>query len=496
MLFNSYEFLCLFLPLALAGFFALGARQEGRFAIAWLGLASLFFYGWWNPLYLGLLLLSIVFNFLIGRQLGANTVQVASDRPILILGVASNLALLAYYKYAGFFVGNVNAALGTHVDLGQILLPLGISFFTFTQIAYLVDAYRKEVREYGFVHYLLFVTFFPHLIAGPVLHHAEIMPQFARRKTFKPQAINFAVGVSIFFVGLFKKVIIADGVAVYASPVFAAAAGGEPIGGLAAWGGALAYTFQIYFDFSGYSDMAIGLARMFGIVFPANFNSPYKATSIIDFWRRWHMTLSRFLRDYLYIPLGGSRCHPLRRHANLLATMLLGGLWHGAGWTFVIWGALHGVYLVINHLWRGLVGERVERAPKAARTLYRLLALTLTFLCVVVAWVFFRASSLDAALIILRAMAGGNGFAAQVSHYGGLAEVRSLLLCAVLVWFLPNALELLQKYRPALETYASANPGRWLVWRPDTRWALTIGVVGAVAVMNMSGLSEFLYFQF
>lgn len=497
MLFNSYEFLFLFLPLSLLGFFLLGHQHRQLAAIIWLAMVSLFFYAWWSPVYLGLLLASIVFNYLLGRRLGRSAVQVPTDRPTLIFGIVSNLLLLGYYKYAGFFVSNINLLNGTQWSLGEIILPLGISFFTFTQIAYLVDAYRKEVREYHFGHYLLFVTFFPHLIAGPVLHHAEIMPQFRKQETFQINAENFAVGFSIFFIGLFKKVMIADTLAGYATPVFAAAQAGEPLSGLAAWGGALAYAFQIYFDFSGYSDMAIGLARMFGIIFPANFNSPYKARNIIEFWRCWHMTLSRFLRDYLYFPLGGNRCAPWRRQINLMITMLLGGLWHGAGWTFVIWGALHGSYLVINHLWKKLLGDRLQDMPAGVLKLGRIISVFLTFLCVVIAWVFFRAESLPAALAVLEGMAGHHGFQGDGEYFRGRSEVGFLLLSAILVWAAPNIQEIMQKFSPALETYDQHRPApKMLIWSPSGRWALIIGLLGAIAVINMTGISEFLYFQF
>lgn len=497
MLFNSYEFLFLFLPVSLLGFFMFGHAGRRLAAIVWLGLVSLFFYSWWNPVYVGLLLASIGFNYLVGRRLGLHEVQVPADRKILIFGIVCNLGLLAYYKYAGFFVSNTSQIFGMQWNVGEIILPLGISFFTFTQIAYLVDAYKKEVREYHFSHYLLFVTFFPHLIAGPVLHHAEIMPQFSKAGTFRASSENFSVGLTIFFIGLFKKVMIADHLAGYATPVFNAAHAGEPLSALAAWGGALAYTFQIYFDFSGYSDMAIGLARMFGIVFPANFNSPYKATNIIGFWRSWHMTLSRFLRDYLYIPLGGSRCSPWRRHANLMVTMLLGGLWHGAGWTFVIWGGLHGCYLVINHLWQALAAKRLSALPDGWAWLGRLSGLCLTFMCVVVAWVFFRADSLSAAMTMLDAMVGNNGLGKQDDYFRGALETNFLLLSAIVAWWAPNVQEIMRKFRPALDTYDHQRPEpRFLRWQPNGRWALIAGMLGAIAVMNMSGVSEFLYFQF
>lgn len=498
MLFNSYEFLFGFLPASLLIYFLLGRRHSGLAAIGFLAAASLFFYGWWNPLYLPLLGGSIVFNFLVGRRLSASPVQARGDRAMLWLGIAGNLSLLGYFKYAGFFAANLNTVAGLSLPIPQIVLPLGISFFTFTQIAYLVDAYRKEVREYRFVHYALFVTFFPHLLAGPVLHHAEVMPQFAKPETFRISSENFAVGLTIFAIGLFKKVVLADGCTEFVAPVFAAAQGGQAIGGMAAWGGALAYSFQLYFDFSGYSDMAVGLARLFGIVFPANFNSPYKATSIIDFWRRWHMTLSRFLRDYLYIPLGGGHCHPLRRHANLMATMLLGGLWHGAGWTFVVWGALHGGYLVANHVWRSF-RKRHLAAFHLPAGLGRWLARLLTFGVVVVAWVFFRADSLTAAVAILKGMAGLNGFARHEANWGGGQELKWLLLMFVVAWGLPNVQQLLHRHRPAIQTYpGEIAPPRWrrLAWQPSAGWALVTALLFVAALINLSRVSEFLYYQF
>ena len=495
MLFNSYAFLFGFLPVVLLLYFLVG-RRSALAAIGFLAAASLFFYGWWNPRYLLLLGGSVIFNYLVGRRLARSPVRASGDRAMLWLGVAGNLTLLGAFKYAGFFAANANALAGLALPVPQIVLPLGISFFTFTQIAYLVDAYRKEVREYSFVHYGLFVTFFPHLLAGPVLHHAEVMPQFARPDTFRFNPENFAVGLTIFAIGLFKKVVLADGIAEFATPVFDAAGKGATLTFLAAWGGALSYTFQLYFDFSGYSDMAIGLARLFGIVFPANFNSPYKAASIIDFWRRWHMTLSRFLRDYLYISLGGGRCHPLRRHANMMATMLLGGLWHGAGWTFVIWGGLHGLYIVLNHGWRAVRKRWFPRdtlPPAPARALGQLL----TFVAVVVAWVFFRADSLTAARAILEGMAGLNGISKADPYYYGAPQLKGLLAMFVIAWGLPNAQQLLRRYRPVLHTYPGDIPeaGR-LIWRPTAAWALLTAALLITAAVNLTHVSEFLYYQF
>jgi alginate O-acetyltransferase complex protein AlgI len=493
MLFNSYEFLLGFLPVVLIVYFVLARGRAAAAAIGFLAGASVFFYGWWNPRYVVLLAGSVVFNYAVGRGLARR-----ASRGVLWLGIAGDLLLLGTFKYADFFAGNVNTVAGLSLPLPHLVLPLGISFFTFTQIAYLVDVYRGQAREYRFLNYALFVTFFPHLLAGPVLHHAEVMPQFARRETFRPSAESFAVGITIFAIGLFKKVVLADGVAEFATPMFDAARDGATLTFLSAWGGALAYTFQLYFDFSGYSDMAIGLARLFGVVFPANFNSPYKAASIIDFWRRWHMTLSRFLRDYLYIPLGGGRHGPLRRHVNLMITMLLGGLWHGAGWTFVIWGGLHGVYLVVNHAWRGVRARwpgRIRVPPALGRWSARLL----TFFAVVLAWVFFRAETLPAAKAILEGMAGLNGITKADPYYFGVTQLRWLAAMFFIVWALPNAQQLLHRHRPALETYpGEVSPPRWsaLAWRPAPAWALFTAALLVAALINLTRVSEFLYYQF
>nr|WP_297496400.1 MBOAT family protein [Ferrovum sp.] len=350
MLFNSYQFLFLFLPITILGFFQIG-RYSRSISSLWLFSASLFFYGWWNPAYVSLLLASICFNYGVGKALSREQARNHLRRAwwILACGITADLCLLGYYKYANFFITNVSGLLNSNWHIDPVILPLGISFFTFTQIAFLVDAYRGDVKESNFIHYGLFVTYFPHLIAGPVLHHKEMMPQFAHPITYRPHWENFSVGLTLFTIGLFKKVILADGIAPYANLVFNAADHGTQILFTEAWGGALAYTFQLYFDFSGYTDMALGISCLFGVKLPINFDSPYKSVNIIDFWRRWHITLSRFLRDYLYFPLGGNRKGPFRRYANLMATMVLGGLWHGAGWTFIIWGTLHGFYLISKY---------------------------------------------------------------------------------------------------------------------------------------------------
>ena len=395
MLFNSYPFIFLFLPLVLLGYFALG-RVGNLAPVIWLALASLVFYSVSNWQFVLLLLASVAFNYLIGLVLIARHLRALPRLAMLAAGVTGDLLVLAYFKYAGFLAANLNALFSTDLTV-NILLPVGISFYTFTQIAFLVDAYRGKVAHYALPHYALFVTYFPHLIAGPILHHKDMIPQFEAAQSKRPNPHLILCGLIIFGFGLFKKTGLADGI----QPLVALAFGPVTPSFDQAWIGALAYTFQLYFDFSGYSDMAIGISLMFGIFLPINFNSPYKAANIIDFWRRWHMTLSQFLRDYLYIPLGGNRHGRTLRYLNLLVTMVLGGLWHGAAWTFVIWGALHGIYLCINHAW-AYFGPAV--APRFTR-LANIAAFILTFLSVVVAWVFFRADSMASALFVLSKMA-------------------------------------------------------------------------------------------
>jgi D-alanyl-lipoteichoic acid acyltransferase DltB (MBOAT superfamily) len=515
-LFNSYFFILVFLPVTLLVFFALGHRGGRRAAIGWLVAASLFFYGWWNPAYLGLIVASILFNYSVGTILGNQRRRHATRRGALIFAIVANLAILAYYKYANFFLESMNIALGTGYSLSEIILPLGISFFTFTQIAFLVDAYRGEAREYSFLHYALFVTYFPHLIAGPVLHHKEMMPQFSHANIFRFDTLNFSAGLTYFILGLFKKVIIADGIASFGSPVFAAAAESQPLSSLDAWGGALSYTFQLYFDFSGYSDMAIGLALMMGVRLPLNFNSPYKAVNIIEFWRRWHMTLSRFLRDYLYISLGGNKKGEARRYANLILTMLLGGLWHGAGWTFVIWGGLHGFYLMVNHAWQ-VLRRRLGHDLQSSTWWSRCLSTVLTFVAVVIGWVYFRSDSLETAHHMLWSMSSLPVF--QLSPFysdlvlnssmGRLADLVGLKISAEIMlfmalatvagiaFFVPNTQEIMGRFywqpRGSLETASSSAIG---LWSPNLLWASVICVAATWSLLGLTHVSEFLYFQF
>ncbi len=498
MLFNSYTFIFAFLPVALAGFLFFVTTCPRQFAIRWLIACSLSFYGWWYPQNLWILLFLLLFNYALGLWLG-RLEHSALARAVLVFGLAINLGMLCYYKYANFFAGTINHLTGTHLPLVVATLPLGISFFIFQKIAYLVDAYRKQVRGYSLTDYSLFVTFFPQLIAGPIVHHSEVVPQFSGQRGWRPSAEDFSVGFTQFICGLAKKVLLADGVARYANPIFDAARDGAFPTFLDGWTAALAYTFQLYFDFSGYSDMALGLGRIFGIKLPQNFNSPYKAANISDFWRRWHMTLSRFLRDYLYIPLGGNRKGPSRRGFNLMVTMLLGGLWHGAGWTFVIWGGLHGLYLLLHRLWQPL-RTKLNFPRQTGWGLY--LGGVVTFLAVVVAWIFFRSANISTAQRMLAAISGSQGFSFKSSfHFASVAQ--TLVILGLIVWLLPNTQELLARYQPALRFEAvperMSSPQWWSGirrWRPQPAWAVFFAVLGLYALTQISRVNEFIYWQF
>jgi len=510
MLFNSYLFIFAFLPVVLAGYFALG-RRSNLAPVVWLALASLAFYALGNWQYVPLLLASIAFNYGIGYLLIARDLRSKARFAVLTAGVAGDLLVLGIFKYAGFLAANFNAVFSTGFVV-HILLPVGISFYSFTQIAFLVDAYRGLATEYSFVHYLLFATYFPHLIAGPILHHAEIMPQFSSASPYRMSARSFGIGLTVFGIGLVKKVLIADPFGDIASGIFAAAHGGLHIRLVAAWAGVLAYTFQLYFDFSGYSDMAIGIAKLFGIDLPINFLSPYKSTSIIQFWQRWHMTLSRFLRDYLYFPLGGNRKGKLRRYVNLMITMVLGGLWHGANYTFLIWGGLHGCYLMANHAWRA-AGWQTNPPSRLAN----LAAGATTVLAVMVAWVFFRAEDMPTAFNVLGGMAGVNGIAVHdaagwfwqmIRHlFPGYAVVSEgafqnlrvipsrveLVLrfvgAAILLWAMPNTHQITERIESACASSCA---------EPFYRYAVpgVSGLLLVYALSQMQKVSTFLYFQF
>lgn len=431
MLFSSIEYILLFLPVVTIVYFVL---NRNRFLLAgkiWLIAASLFFYGFWNPAYLILIVGSILLNFGIGTAikiiLARQDVKInrlLRPKTLLIIGIVFNLGLLGYYKYADFLIQNINQLASTDIQPLALLLPLAISFFTFQQIAYLVDCYKGRTQENDFLNYCLFVTFFPQLIAGPIVHHWDMMPQYNKLNAKLVNWKNIVIGSIIFSLGLFKKVVIADSFAVWANAGFDT---GQPLTLLEGWGTSLSYTFQLYYDFSGYTDMAIGAALLFNIRLPQNFNSPYKAVNIQDFWRRWHITLSHWLRDYIYIPLGGSRKGPILTYMNLFVTFLLGGLWHGAGWTFILWGGMHGAAICIHRMWLQLGFK-----------LHRLLGWFLTFMFVNITWVVFRATSLEDAVRILKSMFDVRGL--QFSNY--FIDSISAVLNSSLPRLLP------QYYRP------------------------------------------------
>ncbi len=529
MLFNSYVFIFLFLPIVLAVFSFVRTAANPAWPVGWLVIASIVYYGYWKPEFLLLLAFSITVNLGFGKLLLDGVLSPRLSQLALIAGIAFNLCLLGYFKYAGFFVANVDHLFGVGWAIPNIILPIGISFITFQKIAFLVDAYRGLVRNFTVLNYALFVTFFPQLIAGPIVHHSEMMPQlaYAWKRDFKA---DLAVGFSIFIVGLFKKVGIADTVAVYADAGYATVKAGLPLDAASAWIAVLSYTFQIYFDFSGYSDMAVGLARMFGIILPVNFYSPYKSSNIIDFWHRWHMTLSRFLRDYLYFPLGGNRRGPVRRYLNLAIVMLLGGLWHGANWTFVLWGGAHGLLLAINHAWQALP---LSRSPAFTGRIATAVGVVATFTAVNLAWVPFRAESLAntramfSALVPDTSPLGWASFAKFFSvQFGssGLFQVIEwfkprelwppalppdylataakpvglvLLIVAIIAFAMPNTYQLFRAFDPALglptEQQKSAP---FALSRLDARVAFVLGGMFVFCVLGLSRVSPFLYFQF
>ena len=490
MLFHSFSFIFFFLPAAFVVYFGLQRMGLERAAKGWLVLASLFFYSWWNVSYLPLILGSMIVNFQVGSRLARSRSSsgLLSRKQLLAGGVIFNLGLLGYFKYADFFVANVNWGLQANFALPEVVLPLAISFFTFQQIAYLVDSYREDSPEYEWLNYALFVTFFPQLIAGPIVHHKEMMPQFADKSNAIRQYRNIAMGLFIFSIGLFKKIIIADTFGQWATPGFDTA---PELTFWAAWGTSLSYTFQLYFDFTAYMDMAIGAALLFNIRLPINFNAPYRALDIQDFWRRWHMTLSRFLRDYLYIPLGGNRQGTARTYLNIFLTFLLGGLWHGAGWMFVTWGALHGAALILHRIWQQ-VGFRLPA----------LLAWFLTFQFVNFAWIFFRAETMSDAAKVIRGMLGltggplPNAWVATLSEVnpgeaiyialrfaGGRIEEILLLLCAaLLLGWVKNSHVVIQEWRPSIGVLGITLIAFWLS---------ILSLLG-----DPSQTSEFLYFNF
>jgi alginate O-acetyltransferase complex protein AlgI len=492
MLFSSYEFVLAFLPASVLSYFLVLRFINATFAKLGLFLFSIIFYSYWDIRFTPLLIGSILVNFYLGKLIDRHRLEEAGgsriSRLLLWVGILANLGVIGLFKYFNFFVENLNAIPGVSAQFVDVILPIGISFFTFQQIAYLVDVYRRAAKEYSILDYGVFVTFFPQLIAGPIVHHKQVMPQFASVENRQLNWYNIDRGTFIFALGLFKKVVIADSLALWANQGFADALS---LNFFESWIAALSYTFQLYFDFSGYADMAIGIALMFNIVLPVNFYSPYKALDIQEFWRRWHITLSRFLRDYVYISIGGNRCGWAATLRNLFVTFLLGGLWHGAGWTFIVWGALHGGAIVAQRIWSRL-----------GLTLPRWLSWLVTFVFVVFAWVFFRAENLGDATAMVTAMLGINGIILPGFLEGMLAPLAGigvefstywftkidwhtaryafivLPVLTLFVLFSPNTVELLNRFRPGV--YSGV--------------AIAIGLAFSLALMREK--VEFIYYQF
>jgi len=463
LLFNSYEFIFAFLPITFFIYFYLNSKRLTTASKGFLVFSSLFFYSWWNPVYLPIIFVSMIFNYGIGEVFAKDSFKRVSKKSVLWFAILSNISLLGYFKYMDFFISNINFITGENIGLYHLALPLGISFFTFQQISYLVDSYRNETKEYDFLNYALFVTFFPQLIAGPIVHHKEMMPQFASKWNLVKNYKNIALGLFIFSIGLFKKVVIADTFAVWATAGFDTAA---TLNLFEAWATSLSYTFQLYFDFSGYTDMAIGAALLFNIKLPINFNSPYKATSIQDFWRRWHITLSRFLKDYIYIPLGGNRKGEFRTYTNLMATFIIGGLWHGAGWTFIFWGFLHGLALVIHRAW-----------SKLGFKLNSILAWFITFNFINISWVFFRAKEWEDAVKVLSSMFSLDNMIFNLNYL----EVVIIFITFMIILFFKNSV--------------SYYKGRFQFSLIEI-FIFVIFMIISILEIRLGKASEFLYFNF
>ncbi len=480
MLFNSYEFILIFLPITFFIYFYLNYKDMNSNSKLFLVFSSLFFYSWWNIKYLPIILFSIFFNFILGNFFLKNR-----NKIILIFGIIVNIALLIYFKYTDFFIKNIDYAFNLNIPLLNLTLPLAISFFTFQQISYLVDSYRGDTKEYDFLNYALFVTFFPQLIAGPIVHHKEMMPQFMKLKNRYINYKNISMGFFIFSIGLFKKVIIADTFSIWATNGFDKAI---DLNLFEAWATSLSYTFQIYFDFSGYTDMAIGLALLFNIELPINFNSPYKSTNIQEFWRRWHITLSRFLREYIYIPLGGNRVKEIRVYFNLLITFIIGGIWHGAGWTFLFWGFLHGLALIIYRLWKRLNIK-----------LYTFLSWLITFIFINITWVFFRAKEWSDAVKVLSSMFSFNNIIFPtmlenklyfLTDYGVKFGrfTQDIDATFEIIFWLFGGLLLILLFRNSIERLNS--------FKLTYSNALFTSTIFTVAILSLNKVSEFLYFNF
>ena len=506
MLFHESIFIFLFLPMVLSIYLFCKINNFIKSSIILLSFFSIFFYGYWEIKYIPLLIISIIFNFIVGNYLIQN---LKKSNLILYLAILTNLLFLMFYKYSPMIIDNFNFLLIEKISVDYPELPLGISFFTFLQIAYIVDCAKGKVHNTSFSSYFLFVSFFPHLIAGPLVHHKDLIPQFSKKVTNVLE--NLSVGTIIFGIGLFKKLVLSEQVSGWSDDMFNSVENGIMPSMISAWIGVLSFTLLIYFDFSAYSDMAIGLSKMMGIRLPENFNSPYKSINIIDFWRRWHITLSYFLKNYLYFPLGGNRRGLNRKYQNILIVMIIAGLWHGADWTFVLWGAIHGFLLLINHFWQKIKLFKINK----------IFSLWLTFFAVLLAWVPFRSATMETTFNIYKGMFGGFGLLlpkhyqifisdnlneillnlgvqfSSVHGFGGKSQIFILLLLLLFVMKLPNTQQIFEDYKPTLGSSAKKINGLFK-WKPRFIETILLGLMSSylllLVIQGKSG--EFIYFQF
>lgn len=482
MLFNSYEFIFLFLPITLIIYFTLNRYDKSNIAKGWLVIASLYFYSYFHLSYLYLILTSIIINYFIGNKLNHKSLNGKERKIWMIVGVIFNLGLLGYFKYYDFFVENINTVFRTNFTLLHVLLPLGISFFTFQQLSFIIDSYNEKSMKYDFLSYCLFVTFFPQLIAGPIVLPNEMLPQFEDKRNKLINYENMNRGMYMFSIGLAKKVIIADTIANFANAGFDQM---EALNIVEAWMTSISYTLQLYFDFSGYCDMAMGIALMFNIVLPLNFNSPYKSANIQEFWKRWHMTLGRFMTNYLYIPLGGNRLGERKTLRNLFIVFMASGIWHGAGWNFVIWGSLHGICILIHRVWKN-----------SERKMNKLLGWFITINLVNIFWVFFRAETLNGALKVLKGMFDIKGLIYMGTHIGQIVEMTrgyrdltqgvlgnrlnliGLIVSLGIVFFIRNSYEKISKSEI------------------EIKYSLQLSFLLALGICSLLETGDFLYFNF
>ena len=518
MLFNSIEFLFILLPISILIYYTSYFYISRKASIIVLIICSLVFYSYWNPVYLLLLFFSILFNYSSYKYI---IIQKKYSFSILIFSILINLLILFYYKYFNFFIHNINIAFDSSFNFEKIILPLAISFFTFQQITFLVDSYNQKVKNVKFIEYCLFVTFFPQLIAGPIVHHGEMIPQFSSEKKINFNIDKIGIGFLIFIIGLFKKTVIADGISKYSNHIFLLADSSSLESFFGSWVGATSYAFQIYFDFSGYSDMAFGIALMFCIVLPINFYSPYKCNNIIDFWKTWHITLSRFLKNYIYIPIGGNKYGEFLKYRNIFVTMLLGGIWHGAAWGFIIWGSIHGTFIIINHLWNHLSNQYQQLKYLKNTIVFGLISHVLTFLLITIAWVFFRAETLDGAVLLVNSMIGINGISLHHSLHSLVELFPSIFYTAdiTIPWFGPTTplitvpmligLFLFVKLFPNTYQYFHFNKNKldkssylnniykkYFSFKPDNKNLIIFALLILFMISYYHDSSEFLYWQF